>query len=359
MREKNLDFQRLSEVLSFIRIPFFVLIIFIHNTNTAILENSSLFQIRDAYPVFFCTSEIISEVIARVAVPGFFLISGFFFFFNKEFNKGFYLKQLKKKTKTLLIPFAFWNTLAVFLLVLVPILIPSLAQNKHSFSLGELISSLWCTRNGHALNQLWYIRDLMCCMIISPLLYYPLKRIKLSVLLLFALWFFDIQVPVIGPYGFSNTALFWFSLGAVVGIHKMDFVEFLLKVPGLILFSIFLASLDIFTLENSFNPYIHKLFVVFGLAAFIKLVALLRDKIDFKRYNKLSSASFFVYAVHLPWIIIPLRMVMMRVLNPCTDGSLLLIYFVVVILTTVFSVLLYFLCLRYIPRITMFVTGGR
>ena len=45
-----------------------------------------------------------------VAVPVFFIISGYFFFYQtKVFGKETYFKKLKKRIRTLLIPYFLWN----------------------------------------------------------------------------------------------------------------------------------------------------------------------------------------------------------------------------------------------------------
>ena len=49
------------------------------------------------------------SLLTEIAVPYFFIISGFFFFRISYYEKNNYFKMLKKKAKTLLIPFIFWN----------------------------------------------------------------------------------------------------------------------------------------------------------------------------------------------------------------------------------------------------------
>lgn len=60
----------------------------------------------------------VGHSIVVVAVPVFFIISGYFFFYNiKEFNSGVYVTKLKKRGRTLLIPYLLWNLLPVFMIV--------------------------------------------------------------------------------------------------------------------------------------------------------------------------------------------------------------------------------------------------
>ena len=50
-----------------------------------------------------------SSTVTEIAVPYFFLVSGFFFFKHSYYEKGEYLTMLKKKGYTLLIPYLIWN----------------------------------------------------------------------------------------------------------------------------------------------------------------------------------------------------------------------------------------------------------
>ena len=94
-----------SKVISFLRFPLIVGVILIHT------------QLPNANEEFVCyenTKFIISNVIARIAVLLFFVCSGFLFFFKtEEFSLHTYLSKLKKRVKTLLIPYLIWNTLFI------------------------------------------------------------------------------------------------------------------------------------------------------------------------------------------------------------------------------------------------------
>lgn len=60
-------------------------------------------------PIYHTTSFFISRILASVAVPLFFFISGYLFFFRTTFSVDVYKKKLKSRIKTLLIPYLFWN----------------------------------------------------------------------------------------------------------------------------------------------------------------------------------------------------------------------------------------------------------
>ena len=54
-----------------------------------------------------------SHVISRAAVPTFFLISGYYFFLNTRFTLATYKDKLRKKIRTILLPYLLWNIIAI------------------------------------------------------------------------------------------------------------------------------------------------------------------------------------------------------------------------------------------------------
>ena len=60
------------------------------------------------------TRILFSEGLCRVAVPFFFLISGYLFFVRlEEWDKFVWFDKLKKRGKTLLAPYLIWNFIAI------------------------------------------------------------------------------------------------------------------------------------------------------------------------------------------------------------------------------------------------------
>ena len=363
--DNGFQLKRLSDIISLIKIPFFIFIVFIQNTNTTTFIPDVIIGPGTIVSLYYYTSQYISEVVSRIAVPGFFLISGYLFFLNTDFDKNNYISKLKKRVKTLLVPYLFWNLLFICYYFILPIFAPSLFQEEgHEITLKNILCSLWVTRDGHAINQFWYVRDLMVCTIFSPLFYYLFRGNRMvkmvGIITLFLVWFFGLEIPVIGPYGFSSDALFFFGMGALLGMNSITFTSYI-KTPFWVIVAFVLSIADLLACDVNIHPLIHNLYIITGLIASFYLVGLYVDKKQnvSKNLMFLSSASFFVYAVHLPWIIIPLRKGLYRFLNPSDDMTLLLLYFVIVIVTVLLSLLLYYIMSRFLPRFTSVVTGGR
>lgn len=96
--------------------------------------------------IYHFISEGISHNLSRIRNPLFFFFSGFFFFRKlEEWNAGFYRSQLKKRIRSLLLPYLLWN-----ILMIAAIYIKNYAVTSFlSMEPGEELSSLRVTP--------WYI----------------------------------------------------------------------------------------------------------------------------------------------------------------------------------------------------------
>ena len=112
---KDLQFQ----VISFLRFPLIVAVVFIHSNSGNVVFNGLLATTNINFFVYEEVRYYISEIVARIAVPTFYFISGFLFWEKTDcFNIGVYMKKLKKRCRSLLIPYLFWNLVAILLFYL-------------------------------------------------------------------------------------------------------------------------------------------------------------------------------------------------------------------------------------------------
>jgi len=123
-----------SKVIHTIRFPLICLVVCVHsfsfikgwNINDLDLYNMSG---ADFYSLFCIT---FSMTLAHIAVPTFFLISGFLFVKGLEkWNRTVYKGKLNKRVYSLLIPYLIWNT---FYVVTKVIPIVGEAVRKHNVS---------------------------------------------------------------------------------------------------------------------------------------------------------------------------------------------------------------------------------
>ena len=161
-----------------------ILVIFIHSYNlNSENEKNDIVSFIEFLGSYF---------IATIAVPMFFVISGFFVFFQKAFTFSIFKAILKKRFYSLLIPYFFWTFFWTLVFIIVSRLFPFLNLNaisKISFK------TIWSPIN----YQFWFIRDLIILVVLSPLLYILSKKSYLFLIipylfLIFRVNFGDFQI---------------------------------------------------------------------------------------------------------------------------------------------------------------------
>ena len=94
----------LSKTISYLRFPLIVGVVFIHSNMLVVNIQGTIIRY-DKWPVVAFIMNQFSSVLADVCVPLFFFISGFLFFYNSDFSKEIYIKKVKKRIKTLFVPY--------------------------------------------------------------------------------------------------------------------------------------------------------------------------------------------------------------------------------------------------------------
>ncbi len=271
-----------------------------------------------------------SLVFTQIAVPIFFLISGFLFFIKAitpDWN--FYKMQWKKRINTLLIPYVIWNLLKIlcvtFLMTLGVIINNNSVSDLFDFwssvctwrifwdinSWGggqhTLLGQITPEQTGPIIGILWFLRDLIVVVLISPILYWLIRKTKGVVIALLAIiWLLSIDIAI--PTQFITASLF-FSIGAAFAIYRKEFAETIMKYRKitfviwviLICFCVYYDGMNSDTSLAFFTPMI-----LVGVFAFIGIIAKhascktvstnvnIWDKI----YNYAAQNTFFIYLAH-------------------------------------------------------------
>ena len=111
-----------SQTIIWLRLPLVLLVLLIHVNP----QNREIFTPIQTIDVSHLTIANIYSIIGRVgyyfsqvAVPFFFFTSGYFFFYKiREWNSRCYKTKVKKRLKTLFVPYLLWNILAIGLIIL-------------------------------------------------------------------------------------------------------------------------------------------------------------------------------------------------------------------------------------------------
>ena len=206
--------QRLSEIVRALRFPLILIVVFIH-VPLASSEGQVLpFGLPgDAYPWYQYISQMISFTIGDMAVPMFFLFSGYYMFNKMKTwgRKTIYVEETKKRWKTLIIPYIIWCVFALF------------ANQSLMLAKGEDLPWIDISSSLHRLLYtfvlgpenfpLWYVRDLIILAFLAPVVDWISRRIPWLLLLLFLIYLINWHLWEIP----SLRGIIYFTLGAIFG----------------------------------------------------------------------------------------------------------------------------------------------
>lgn len=347
-----------SITFNYLRFPLIIGVVFIHAYNLEVnIAGSEILQGSNSEHFFEWETlrYLISQIIARISVPFFFFMSGFLFFLNVEkFDLSIYKSKIKSRVQTLLVPYFFWNCLVLLMLFLgqrLP-LTAALFSGKNAiandFNFFDLIINFQGVPIAY---QFWFIRDLFIICLLTPIIYFAIKKLKYAIIIiLIALWF-------IGVPGIS--ALLFFSIGAMFSILDIDILE-KFKGRGNAIFFLYpiIAILDLVTKGHVVNEYIHYTGLLLGIVFVFNLTAHFVAKGRIKENLFLSNASFFVFAMHEPLLTF-VKKLGIKLLYPTTDFTLTIIYFAAPLFVISFGLGLYFFICKKMPKLLILLTGRR
>lgn len=305
-----------------------------------------------------------SEMIGRCAVPLFYLISGYLFFMKVPDGVKSIGRKIRKRIKSLLIPYFIGCVFFVIFYSFVALLpwtsnfinssssIMPLFQKPYSII---LISIFYDGGTGYPCAfQLWFLRDLIIIVATSPLWYLCLKRMKWAfVVVTFGLTY--LQIPHAPFY-----ALFWFVLGgklvnakSLSGGGRSVIVT---SVLFLVVSGIQLFMTDVIDWELVKIPVI--LLGIYSAWGLYDMVV--GEKFILSEHRWLVTAcqfTFFIYLFHEPTLNI-VRKLIVVVLGKNELGYL-TSYLLSPWIFTICAVFAGLLFRKYLPRVYDVCTGGR
>lgn len=360
------------QVFDFLRFPLMLLVVAIHVVPYLGGELSIHSEDNIILSIVKCFT---STVLICYIMPVYYFISGYLFFFDTEFSFENYMQKLRRRVKTLLIPYIIWNGLAIMssLIVNIATIIkyPSLVNiNPHS-----LLTAFWvykdsfyttidCSDNTMPINlPLWYVRNLMIAVICAPLIFEFIKRWKYYfIILVGGLWFAEVFWETFDRLSFTMTFLF-FSAGAYMSINQKNLTEVFVRSfrYSMILYPclVIIHTLSLYACRE-LSPIINKLCILAGMLFVYNFAYWLLDK-GYCRINSfLLSSSFFIYVSHM--IIIEqinfayylVRRFVAPQLNIAVPKW---IWMYILVITS--SLLIYYLMRRFTPSLLNLLTGKR
>ncbi len=247
-----------------------------------------------AYGILYGITFAVSRLICDCAVPVFILISSVLLY-AKPFS---FWSNLKKKCRSLLVPYFVFNTLWIATIAVKNILVPGAEEGGLDFTKFTLFDWLDAylglrgeTEYKPLLSVLWYVRDLF----LLNLLALPIKKVVdwLPVPVLIAtmtLWISGISIPGIGTY-----SLCFFVLGYYLVKYDIH-VTYADRPWGKILIPV------VYLLVLAVDILLERQLVVNHIFVLISILFWARYSKFFIRFTKVTGlilpASFFIYLTH-------------------------------------------------------------
>lgn len=365
MDSHKIGFSELeSQTIEWLRFPLIMCVLLIHTQLGNIMIQGQALVNQAEYPFFTHFSFLFSEEIARLAVPLFFFFSGFLFFRGSELTITSWFEKIRKRIKTLLVPYLIWNALYLLFYFLGEQVVPQMFSGRYpsisDTSLFNLVTWFWNRADGMPLDQpLWFIRDLMVVNLFAYVIFRCIKRFRFDFLLFLGLlWLFDKDYF---PVGVNPVAFFFFSLGAYSKIMRIDLLK-KIRTFGFLSLCVYLFIIVVLLFHCSEDTLglwlLHSVGKLFGMVAVLWLTSSLIARFHWKENVFLSKSVFFLFAFH----IVPLTLVIkfaFKVIPVYSEGTLLAIYLLSPAITAVVGLSLYALLKRYLPKLSVYLTGGR
>lgn len=373
--------QLRSESLNLLRFPLAVVILSIHIFSSNGLKLQGQEVTFDATPIFQEINYFIDGFLRGQSVPIYFFISGYVFFLGITLTREKYLQKLHNRVKTLLIPFLFWNTLAILLTLLWRLpcfesLFPRLHMMKLDFSISNILYSYWNDvkgifipvelpeRNDAIFPQnvpLWFLRDLMIVVLSTPAIYWIIKHTKYYFICMFGVAWFVQTYWELGHLNQLFTAFFFFSWGAYMSINKKDMLTEFGRYRGLsVVLYIGLSLLYVASVHYwpGASHTIKHLNIFVGLLFAYNLASWFIEHNICRPNAFLASASFFIYVSHALMCGYLLK-VLFLVTRPTSNIGMLSVYISAVLLSVGSLLLVFWLMRRYTPNLLKIVAGRR
>ena len=303
--------------------------------------------------------------LAQIAVPGFFMISSYLFYRNFQLNK--LIEKWSSRLRTILLPYLLWNVLyyaAYAAATRIPAIRQFIGKPPVPLTAGEFMEAVL----HYGYNPVfWYLFQLILLILLAPVLYFLLKRtvsgLTFLLLLILCLWK-GLSLPWL-----NLDALFYYSAAAFLALGRERFGNPLEHRPpkvlkerlkhifcpiALLAFLFLLLQLSGLPGAPLHDQPLHtvltRLWGVCMAAGFIRMIPL-------PPAADLIKNSFFLYAVHFPWV---------RLLNksaalilPPTPASALIMFtlmpFFIILITWIISNIMK----KILPRTYYVLSGGR
>jgi hypothetical protein len=297
MQQPTAISSALSRRISVLRFILIVFIVYLHAYNVQGINFEYGTYILDLEPWMAAAEYILSGIISSAAVPLFFLISGFLFFLKPFTFTG----SLKKKFRTVLLPFLLWNSVWVLFFFIgqsIPFFQPYFSGTQRyvaAFGPADWLRAYFPPDSSDVFcSPLWFLSDLFRLGLIAL----PLKKAAdaapaLTLGVFAGLWLCRIDLVFI-----STEAILFFILGYFIVKYAFS-AAFIDAIPLWELTVLYVLGITAQLIWGPALPVLGKLNILIGSFFFIRLSGFLAEN---RRLGPglllLSKYSFIVFVAH-------------------------------------------------------------
>lgn len=347
--------QNISSRINLMRMLLIAGIVFVH-----IPYDREVSPFQHDHGLFDWLRVFLGESLFRIGVPCLSAISGYLLF-QRGIERFDYSRVILSKSRTVLLPFLLWN---LGLLVLVYGVQKMGAGIGYFPNLNRATLTLLMDQalafEGFPVNlPLYFLRDLLICILIAPILALLVRR--LPVITLGALFAFAVFPDIDAGIVLKNSILFSFTFGIFLALYPVDlkrFDDWALPLGGLVALSAAFLAHGLYLTGPDYPAVLlmlRNVLSILGAAGFWFLSAALIRTPFGRGLSRTGSLSFWTFCAHYP-LLIGLWMIW----NRFADPSFYPIFYALAVLVTFAAVILsHRLALQWAPGVYGVLTGNR
>ncbi len=250
----------------------------------------------------------LADSLFRIGVPCLSAISGYLLF-HRGWQAFDYRKTLRTKASTILVPFLLWNTAFLVLVY---------AAQSQGIGFGYLPDVVNATPRdwmnlGLAIETwpinipLYFLRDLLLCLLLSPLIALAIRHYPRTVL---ALMLAYAVLPLPNGIFLKKSILFGFSFGVAMALHRVDIKRldrFAAPAVAAVLAMAVGLSLALYAFGPQFPAWLdmlRSLAAIAGIFGAWALSALLIRTNAGQALSRMGGLSFWIFCGHYPLLIL-------------------------------------------------------
>ena len=303
----------------------------------------------------YWTVNFIANGIGGIAVPMFFVLSGYLYFRNINFSydiKGQIQKKQISRIKSIVIPYLLWNTFGMIFYMSIP-RIPFVAYMMNG-SYAEI--SLKNIIKGIFLHEyyfpLWYLKELIILISLTQIIGQILKNKKVSIIILSILailGILNINLVIL-----KLTSVYFFFLGSFLGTYIQRDFEVKKNNKSIIYYLIaFIMIVSVRTLSYD-NILVRSLYLISPLFLW-RMLDVFTEKFNIKPFMK---QSFFVYCSHII-IITTVTKILGKIVKSNNEIGIIVNFLLSPIISLMVIYLIYKFLIKYLNKFYCIICGIR